>query len=227
MSCCRTSELAGPRSTTTVERDFSDYSIPDLQEALATIDGRAHPENKAALERELQARKDSGEFDRYMAEARQAEREQHARRVGFAKTMRKVIGGYLVISAVYAIAGVSLAASGSAAGLALLAFMILFLAASFVSGVGLLMKQSWAHWIAVVVLGLQVLKIQFPGFSMEILSLIGIYLFVDGDFSIGITAMFDPGVSMSVGHYAPLWIGVNIFCGMLLGYLFTAREQVD
>lgn len=211
----------------TAPPDFSDYSIPDLQEALATIDGRTHPENKAALERELQARKDSGEFDRFMKEAQQADKEQHARKVGFAKSMRKVIGLYLVGSSLYAIAGVSLTASGSLAGGALLVFMALFLVASFAAGVGLLLRKDWAHWIAVTVLGLQLIKIQFSGFSFSVLSLVGVYLFVAGDSSIGITADFDPGVSISFGHYAPLWIGVNIFTGVLLGYLFTARERVD
>ncbi len=77
--------------------DLSNYSIPDLQEALATIDGRTHPENKAALERQLQARKDSGEFDRFMKESQQADKEQHARKVDFAKSMRKLQrGGYSV-----------------------------------------------------------------------------------------------------------------------------------
>ncbi len=207
--------------------DFSNYSIPDLQEALATIDGRTHPENKAALERELQARRDSGEFDRFIEESRRTEKEQHARKVGFAKSMRKVIGVYLVASSLYAIAGVSLTASGSRAGIALLVFMILFLVASFAAGVGLLLRKNWAHWIAVVVLGLQLVKIQFSGFSFSVLSLVGIYLFVAGDSSIGITADFDPGVAISWGQYAPLWIGVNIFTGVLLGYLFTARERVD
>lgn len=210
-----------------VPPDVSNYSIPDLQEALATIDGRTHPENKAALERELQARKDSGEYDRFMEEARQAGKEQHARKVGFAKSMRKVIGLYLVASSLYAIAGVSLTASGTVTGAALLVFMVVFLAASFAAGVGLLLRKNWAHWIAVAVLGLQLVKIQFSGFSFDVLSLVGIYMFVDGETRIGVTASFDPGVAVSVGHYAPLWIGVNIFAGVLLGYLFTAREQVD
>ena len=208
-----------------VPPDFSNYSIADLQEALATIDGRAHPENKAALERELQARKDSGEFDRCAKEAQQADKEQHARKVSFAKSMRKVIGLYLVASSLYAIAGVSLTASGSRVGIALLVVMVLFLVASFAAGVGLLLRKDWAHWIAVVVLGLQLVKVQFSGFSFSVLSLVGIYLFVAGDSSIGITADFDPGVAISFGQYAPLWIGVNIFTGMLLGYLFTAREK--
>lgn len=210
-----------------MERNFSDYSIPELQEALATVDARAHPENKADLERELQARKDSGELDRYVEDARLAEKERLKRKVGLARTMRKVIGVYLIVSAVYAIAGVSLNASSTLAGAVTLALMALFLVASFLSGVGLLREKDWGHWIAVAVLGLQLIKVQFAGFSFGVLSLIGIYLFVDGNASIGITASFDPGFAVSVGQYAPLWIGVNIFCAVLMGYLFTARERVD
>lgn len=162
-----------------------------------------------------------------MAEAQQAEKERHERKIGFAKSMRKVIGLYLMASSVYAIAGVSLTASGAPADAALLVFMVLFLVASFAAGVGLLLRKNWAHWIAVAVLGLQLIKIQLSGFSFSVLSLVGIYFIVDGDTRIGFTASFDPGVAISVGHYAPLWIGVNIFTGVLLGYLFTARERVD
>lgn len=210
-----------------MQRDFSDYSIAELQEALATIDARAHPENHAALEQELQARKDSGEFDRHIEDARNADKERQARKVGFAKTMRKVIGVYLILSAVYAIAGVSLSASGTLAGTLSLAFMVVFLVASFASGVGLILKKEWAHWTAVAVLGLQLLKIQFPGFSFATLSLIGIYVYVDGSGGIGITATLDPGFAISVGEHALLWIGVNVFVAALLGYLFTARERVE
>lgn len=210
-----------------MKRDYSDYSVPELQEALATIDARAHPENHAALEQELQARKDSGEFDRHIEDARQAEKEKRAHKVGFARTMRKVIGAYLVLSAVYAIAGVSLSASSTLAGAISLAFMVVFLVASFASGVGLLLRKDWAHWTAVAVLGLQLLKIQFPGFSFAALSLVGIYVYVDGTGAFGITATLDPGFAVSVGQHAVLWVGLNVFVAVLLGYLFTARERVE
>ena len=207
-----------------MDRDLSKYSIPELREALATVDQRAYPENKAALERELQARKDSGEFDQFIEDSRKAEEERLANQVQFALKMRKAIAVYLVIAALYAFAGIELNASGTLAGVISLILMGLFLAASFAGGVGLFLGKSWAHWAAVTVLGLQLLKIQFDGFAYSVLSLIGIYVHVAGNGDIGITASFDPGFAIAIGHSAPLWIGVNIFSAILIGYLFTAED---
>ena len=44
--------------------DYTKYSLAELREALSTVDGLQYPENKAALEAELQRRVDSGEVER-------------------------------------------------------------------------------------------------------------------------------------------------------------------
>lgn len=207
-----------------MERDISKYSIPELKEALETINEAAYPENKAALERELQARKESGEFDQYIEDSRKAEQERLANKVRFALKMRKAIAVYLVIAALYAFAGIELDASGTLVGGISLIFLVLFLVASFTGGVGLFLGKSWGHWTAVTVLCLQLLKVQFDGFAFSVLSLVGIYVYVAGNGDIGITASFDPGFAITIGRFAPLWFGVNIFSAILLGYLFTAED---
>ncbi len=74
--------------------DYSKYSIPELQEALSTVDEQKYPETKAAIEAELQKRKDSGEYERHIQE-RMLEldrREQGRRRL--ARAARPWVAGY-------------------------------------------------------------------------------------------------------------------------------------
>lgn len=205
------------------EIDCSNYSIPELEEALATVNERMYPENKAALERELQARKDSGEFDRYMEAARSAQEKKSAKDLRFALEMRRAIGIYLIIAAIYSLAEVLLDARETPVGLIPIFIIGLFLVASFAGGIGLILTRTWGHWMAIAVLGLQLLKVQFDGFAYSILSLFSIYLYVAGG-EFGISASFDSDFALAVGRSAPPWFGLNIFSVALIGFLFFAEE---
>lgn len=210
-----------------MERDLTKYSIPELQEGLAIVDGTRFPENKAALEAELQARRDSGDFDRFIQESKEAEKQQAIDRISFAKKMRKAIAAYLVVSALYAFSGIGMNASSATVGGFMFVFLILFLIATFAGGVGLFLNKPWGHWAAVTVLSLQVVKVQVGGFVFSVLSLIGIYIYAASDWVVGITASFNPGFTLAIGSNAPFWIGVNIFVIPLVVYLFTAQEKAS
>jgi len=210
-----------------MDRDYSKYSIPELHEALAVVDGKTYPENHAALERELQARKESGEFDRFIQEAREVEKKEAVDKVNFANKMRKVIAGYLVIAALYAITGLAINASSAAVERFFLILIVLLLLASFVGGVGLFLNKTWGHWTAVIVLALQVLKFQIGGVVFSVLSLVGIYVYVGANGDVGISALFDPGITLAFGSNVPWWVGVNIFVVPLIVYLFTAHDGIE
>ena len=178
------------------------------------------------MEAELQARRDSGEFDRFMEEAEKARKQQAIDDINFARKMRKVIAGYLVISALYAFSGITINASSTTVSGVILALFAILLAATFAGGVGLFLNKPWGHWAAVTVLALQVVKIQVAGFAFSLLSLIGIYVYVAGDGSIGVSANFDPGFQISIDSAGMFWLGINIFVLPMIVYLFTAREDV-
>ena len=207
-------------------RDYSTYSIPELQQALGSVDGKRYPENKAALERELQARKDSGEVDRYVRELRDEHRRKQIRGVRIARKVRLVIAAYLVVAPLCAFVGFEIFASSEPAGRLLVAVSVLFLGASFAAGVGLFLNKAWGHWIAVVVLALQIVKVQAAGFVFGLLSLGGVYAYAAADGKVGVAALLDPGLVFESGSDAPVWIGVNFLVLPLIVFLFTAREEI-
>ncbi len=139
--------------------------------------------------------------------------------------MRKAIAAYLVVSSLFA--ATDLSANGS--GVLSTAMMATFLAVTFAGGAGLFLGRKWGHWVAVTALSLQLLKIELDGFTYDVLSLVGIYLYAaggiaSGSISVGLSATFDPGFDVSIGTNAALWIGVNIFVAPLVGFLLAYRE---
>lgn len=210
-----------------MDRDYTKYSIPELLESLAIVDGITYPENKAALERELQARKDSGEYLQFLEEQKESETRERADSISFARKMKKGIGIYLIVASLYALTGIGLNTSGGGVAVFTLVLLAGFLITSLAGGIGLLLDKSWGHWTAVVVLGLQVVKIQAGGFFFSFLSLIGIYVYAATDWVVGITASFQPGITLASGINVPFWFGVNVFVIPLIVFLFTAQENVD
>ena len=210
-----------------MERDYTKYSIPELQESLAIVDETKYPENKAALEQELQARKDSGEYQRFFEEKKESKEREQAESISFARKMKKGIGIYLIVAALYALTGVGFSTSGGGIAVFTIVLLLVFLLASLAGGIGLLLNKDWGHWIAVVVLGLQVVKIQAGGLVFSFLSLIGVYVYAATDWVVGITASFEPGITLALGTSMPFWLGVNVFVIPLIVYLFTAQENVD
>ena len=77
-------------------QDYTRYSLAELHEALGIVDGRRYPENKAAIEAEIQARIDSGAY----AEEEQAEEKQQAatarKKIDFARKAKPYILGTVV-----------------------------------------------------------------------------------------------------------------------------------
>jgi len=210
-----------------MERDYSKYSIPELQESLAIVDGIKFPENKAALEQELQSRKQSGEFQRFLEERQESEEREKVDSINFARKMKKGIGIYLIVAALYALTGVSFDTSGGGFSVFTIILFAVFLVASLAGGIGLLLNKSWGHWTAVVVLGIQVVKIQAGGLVFNFLSLIGIYVYAATDWVVGINAAFEPGMTLAFGSSLPFWFGVNVFAIALIVSLFTAQEDID
>lgn len=210
-----------------MDRDYTRYSIPELQESLAIVDGKKYPENKAAIERELQVRKDSGEYQRFLEEQQESERRKHSDSISLARKIKKGTGIYLIVAALYAVTGINFDASGGGFAVLIMILLATFLVASLVGGIGLLFNKAWAHWIAVVVLGLQVVKVQIAGFVFSFLSLVGFYIYAATDWVFGITAVFEPGITLAFGSSRPFWLGVNVFVLPLIVYLCTAQEDVE
>jgi len=212
-------------------RDYSEYSIPELQEALAIVDGRQYPKNKAALETELQARRDSGEFDRFILETVKSREQQARDKIDFAKKMQKPIATYLVVSSIYifvvALIGLN-AANWNANSIVLIVFAI-YLAAMLIAGVGLFLAMGWSHRAALAVLAVQVLKIQSTGLVFAADSLLYFYIYISRspDLMIGFqTRLLAPELTLGYNPIAPtpLWIGVNLVAIFMIVLLRRMRH---
>jgi len=217
-----------------MERKYSEYSIPELQEALAIVDGARYPDNKAALETEFQARRDSGEFDRFVQEAAEA-REQHTRgKIDFAKKMQKPIAVYLVVTSMYTfvLAGIGLNAANWNANTFVLIVFAAYLVAMAIAGVGLFLAKGWSYRAALVVLALQVIKVQSSGLVFAAGSLFYFYVYVSStpDLMIGFdTRLFTPELTLGYSPNAPtpLWIGVNLVAIFMIVLLRRVRYEED
>jgi len=206
------------------EWDCSDYSIPELEEALGTVDARRYPENKAALERELAARKASGEYARFLETGHKKEKQKRTYKIHFARRMRTLIAVYLMVSAVVFAVAVSFGEFPPDQQALWMTAFFLLAGASLSAGVGLLLRKTWAHWTAVFVLGLQATRFQVGGVLFSPPSLLSLDLSAGGD-GIGFNAELDAGFQFAVGVDGPILITVNALAITLIGYLFTARQR--
>ena len=208
-----------------MNREPSEYSIPELLEAIAAVDGNRFPENKLALEKELEARKESGEYDRYQQQALEAGRRQLEKRAALAKKMQKIIAVYLIVAALYGLVMVIAGVFSPALPGGLLALFVAFSVMSLAGGVGLLLAKPWAHWVSVAVLGIQIIEIQAMGIAFGVLTLAGVYFYIAAGGTVGITATFSPSIVLEVGSDGPFLFGINLLAIVFIAYLFSARDD--
>ena len=213
--------------------DYSKYSIPELQEALSTVDEQKYPETKAAIEAELQKRKDSGEYERHIQE-RMLEldrREQGRRRL--ARAARPWVAGYLEASALLMLFGTSIQLSVELGRVAWAFWMIgiLYAITVAVAGYGLVRDRRWGHGLAVTVIALQLVRLQSESLYFSLSSAISVYLYgviPEGNFEFGVSAQINPGgLQVLVGDlpYAT-GAGINLFAIFLIWLLFAGRRPL-
>ncbi len=203
-------------------QDYSDYSILELEEALRMVDGRRYPENEAALKRELEARRKSGEYERFLASSREKAERKRLERIGFARRLRPLIAVYLLLSALACAVAVFMGGLSPAEQAPALIVALLFTGGASAAGVGLLLGKAWAHWAAVAVLALLVLQFQLGGIVFNPPSLLGLYVQVGG--GLFFSAGFELGFEFALGADVPTFIAINVLAAAMILYLFVARN---
>ena len=141
-----------------------------------------------------------------------------------ARRIRKAIAFYLVVSILYTVAYFGISDSEFADNNSSIGLMAAFLGATIVGAVGLVLDRKWGYWTAVIVLFLQLIKVQFDGFTYDVVSLVSIYFYAGGSISIGISAASDPSFNISTGTSTPWWLGVNIIVALVFGNLLAAKK---
>ena len=209
--------------------DYSNYTIAELQESLAVVDGRKYPENKAALEAELAARKASGEYEREAAAAEESRKEKEAARTAFAKKARVFTAWYLVVSPIVVLSMFNYRQLPQMSGLQLLlvALIVAYLAMSHWAGIGLLRDRPWAERLAIGTLILQVVRFSSDVFYLQVLPLAGIFVSLGEYIVLDIRFRWEPSVQVSWGVDRPLQLGVNLVAIAMIYYLVRSRIESD
>ena len=208
-------------------RDYSDYSNSDLREALSGVDGRRYPENQAAIEAEIKARKESGE---YLANEVREEKERVDRleeKIDFSHRARPGIAWYLIISSVFLLVNALFSVPGvSGYGQAVFLFAaVSYAVAAVVGGIALLKEFGWGANLVIGVLSLQVVKITSSFFSLDILSMLRIYFSVGAGATIGVGFDFEPGFRLNVGGNEPFLLSVNVFIAWLIYIIVLSKMR--
>lgn len=193
------------------------------------VDSRKYPENKAALEAELEARKASGAYEREVAATEEARKEQAVAAKAFAEKARLFIAWYLILSPIAILSYFNFQSTGMPIWQAatLISLFVIYLGVSHWAGRGLLKDKSWAHPAAITVLALQLIRINADVFYFKLLSFVGFYLTLSIDGTIGFAFLIEPGLSIAWGNQVPFEIGINLVAAFMIYYLVAARRDVD
>ncbi len=212
--------------------DYSTYTIAELREALASVDGNQYPDNKAALEAELQARVDSGEVEREMEEQERETRSQEQDLRRFARGARQWIGLYLMGAPLILLnMGTQMPKSLGWLAYALWGFGVLYVGVSTLAGYGLWKQKDWGHRPAIGVLALQVINLQSGFLQYSLTSAISGYVYVaaQAGFEFGVSAFLNTGGFRFAAGDLPLTfnLGVNLVALFLIWLLFKGRQPLD
>lgn len=208
-------------------KDLSHYTVPELLEALGTVDGTQYPENKLALERELESRRESGEYALFEQESAALEESRYGEKIKFAKRVRTFTAGYLVLSSSYVLTA-NLFSPPQVAGLEgylVLGFAVLYLSVAGIGGVALARSKSWATPLCIGVLCFQLPLVQTAALKYQVLSALGFYVTVGAGGTIGVHFALQPGVMVLFNTGLPFLYGVNLFAAALIHYLVVANEK--
>lgn len=198
-----------------------------MREALRSVDGNKFPENKIALERELESRKESGEYARYEQEIAELELSRFAAKIRFARKVRKFTAAYLVLSSSYILTA-NLFSPPQVTGAGawwIVGFGVLYLSAAGIGGIALARSKPWATPFCIGVLCFQLPLIQSAAFTFQVLSALGVYVAIGSGGTFGFHLKFQPGVQVFFGTGLPFFYGINLFAAALIYQLVLANEK--
>ena len=212
--------------------DYTKYTVAELREALSTVDGVAYPENKAALEAELQKRVDSGEVRREREDQARKDHEKEQGNRRFARDARPWLGLYLMGAPLILIS----AGTQTPPGLVWAAYLAyglcaLYVGVSVVAGYGLFKRKEWGRKMAIGVFALQVVNIQTGSFVFSLTSALAgfFYISAPGSLEFGVSAYLTTGSFQFVIGDLPLpfMLAINLVAVFFIWLLLKARQPLD
>lgn len=207
--------------------DYTQYSLAELQEALSVVDGRRYPENLAAIEAEIQARKDSGAYEREVS----AIREEHSARLEselqFAQRSKPLIAWYLIVGGAFFFATFFFGqvTFTGAIGLAILSLGVVYMLATILAGVMILKDHPWGTKAAIGLLGAQLIQFESTAFTYKVSSLISGLFTLEANGVIGASVSFGSKFRILFGEPTVFLVGLNLFAAWLIYLLIRSGER--
>lgn len=215
-----------------IEKDYKNYSTAELREALSTIDGNKYPENKAALEAELERRIDSGEVEREEQERQAQEHEKEQGRRRFARSAQPWIGLYLMGAPLILVGvGTGTPTAVGWGGYAIWGLVLLYVGAAVVAGYGLWKRKNWSRRLAIGIFALQAINFQSEFMVYSLTSAIAAFFYVAplGTFEFGVSGELSTGAFQILFGDLPFafTISFNLFAIFMIWVLLKARQPLD
>ncbi len=214
-------------------QDYTKYSLAELREALSTVDGSKYPENKAAIEAELQKRIDSGEVEREKKARTAAEHEKEQGHRRFARRARQWIGLYMMGAPLILIgAGVHLQWGSAWQAYAIYGLCVIYTGVSVIAGFGLWKLKEWGRRVAIGVFAMQTVSVQSSLFVYSLTSALAGHFYITitpGNFNFGLSGYVTTGsFQFLIGELPmPFTLAVNLVAVFLIWLLIKARQPLD
>jgi hypothetical protein len=204
-------------------RDFSAYTLAELNEALASVNRDKYPDVAVALEAELQSRKESGRHDEEIKSQLETLEATEKSKQKLAKIWLKVIAVYMILTG--ALIPFDYAAWGPKVAIWLLIGVVfLYVASSVAIGIAFLLDRSWAYLAAVGFHALQVVRLHSEILTWDALSYIGIYAVYGQGGDIGINAIAMPHFYFAIGRNIEFSIGINFVAMAIISCIFMVHD---
>ncbi|MEO1036314.1 MAG: hypothetical protein AAFX44_12225 [Pseudomonadota bacterium] len=204
--------------------DYRNYSLAELEEALATIRADQHPENYDALQAEIARRQQSGEY----READKAAATQSVQLKRSAGRIRFWLALYLIATA--PLVALNQSYSGVPplpfSTFAYIGFGMAYCLALVAACVALLLKKAWAGTAVAVLMVVQLIKISSPALVVDIGGPINVLINVAEGLSIGASFQWAPGILVQLGSVADWYIGIDLFAAFVIG-IFSFGDSDD
>ncbi len=212
--------------------DYTSYSLSELREALSTVDGAKYPENKAALEAELEKRVASGDVEREQRERQEKKHEEEQKLRLFARGARLWIGLYLMGAPLILLnATTQMPAAIGWTAFAILGIVVLYVGVAAIAGFGLWKGKEWGRRLAIGVFAVQLISIQSAFLQYTTVSALSGFFFITWhDFlDFGVSAAIGTGqFRLAAGDLGLGFnVGVNLVAVFIIWLLMKAREPVD
>jgi hypothetical protein len=201
-----------------MNQDYTEYSLSDLLDAQRTVDAVRYPEARAAIDAEIDRRKESGVYDEEMETLKLREQDRTGKRYRFAQNAVPFIAWYLILSGAFLAVSLLVAPPGVSSVMDLLPIGIVsvYVLASVAAGVALLKRNQLGAVFATWMLAMQIVKVTSTPVTIMFTSGLAIIFKVEADWTIGFAGHVGPAAMLLLNMPQSFSIGIDFIPAWLI-----------